>query len=113
MKRKITPLKNFEKTIKKLIEQHKLLPEDYEDFKESLAENPDLGDKIPGASSVKKARLKSASGGKRGGFRICYYYDVSDQEIFLILIYQKNEQENLSPAEKKDLKRIVELIEKE
>jgi hypothetical protein len=56
--------------------------------------------------------LKSASKGKRGGFRVCYL-NVEDKLIlFLLFFYPKNEQENLSPSEKKELKQIAEAIKK-
>lgn len=100
MKRKITPLRAFEKNINKLIEQHKLHVNDFEEFKKDLAKHPDSGDLIAGTGGVRKTRLKSASKGKRGGFRICYLDEPLHEEIFLILIYPKNVQEDLTPQKK-------------
>lgn len=66
------------------------------DFKKSLAENPEQGDVITGTGGIRKIRLKSASKGKSGGFRVCYL-NIEDQLIlFLLFIYAKNEKENLS-----------------
>jgi hypothetical protein len=58
--------------------------------------------------------LKSASGGKRGGFRVCYYYfhDIDLGEIFLITIYAKNEKEDITPDEKKSLKELADIIKR-
>jgi hypothetical protein len=67
---------------------------------------------IPGTGGVRKTRLKSANKGKRGGFRVCYL-DLEEKLIlFLLFVYPKNEQENLSPAEKGELKLITESIKK-
>lgn len=67
---------------------------------------------IPGAGGIRKTRLKSATKGKRGGFRVCYL-NVEDRLIlFLLFIYSKNEQENLSQIEKAELKRLAEAIKR-
>lgn len=72
MKRQIIPTKSFEDEILTLIAKRKLKQKDFEDFKKDLAENPEQGDVISGTGGIRKARLKSASKGKRGGFRVCY-----------------------------------------
>lgn len=57
--------------------------------------------------------MKSSSGGKSGGFRVCYY-DLSVKErLFLLFIYGKNVQENLSSEQKKFLKKLVEVLREE
>jgi len=79
--------------------------DDFNTFKSVLAENPDMGAMITGTGGVRKTRLKSASKGKSGGFRVCYYFhDVGTGEIYLIDLYAKNEKEDLTPDEKKYLK---------
>jgi hypothetical protein len=58
---------------------------------------------ITGTGGIRKARLKSASKGKSHGFRVCYL-DIEDKLIlFLLFIYAKNEQEDLSQEEKREL----------
>jgi len=107
MKRKIIQTKYFIKLINDLIKKRQILQEDFDDFKKELAEHPEMGDMIPGTNGVRKARLKSASRGKSGGSRVCYYDIDHKNEIFLLLIYLKNQQENLTSEEKKILKEIV------
>ena len=46
--------------------------------------------------------------GKRGGLRVIYYWHVPGSVILLLLAYPKNEQDNLSPAQLKFLKSIIE-----
>lgn len=112
MKRIIILTKRFEKEIDKLFNKNKLLKNDFEIFKEVLAENPKEGDLIPGTSGIRKIRLKSAHGGKSGGFRVCYYYFTKDEKIILIFIYHKNEQDNITAEQKKMLKEIANEIKK-
>lgn len=112
MKRELVQTKIFEKEINDLIAKNKLSRDDFENFKKKLVENPKQGDVISGTGGVRKTRLKSASKGKRGGFRVCYL-DLEEKLIlFLLFVYPKNEQENLSPAEKVELKQIAESIKK-
>ncbi len=107
MKITITPLRKFEKDVVSLIENRELLKDDYEDFKKRLIENPELGPTITKTGGVRKIRLKSATKGKSGGFRVCYFYLPARSELFLICIYGKNKQEDLSEADKKELKTLV------
>jgi mRNA-degrading endonuclease RelE of RelBE toxin-antitoxin system len=46
--------------------------------------------------------------GKRGGSRVIYCHFVSDAQIALLLIYPKNERDDLSAQERAALGRIVE-----
>jgi len=107
MKRKIIQTKYFNKLINNLINKRQILQEDFDNFKKELAEHPEMGDIISGTNGVRKVRLKSASRGKSGGSRICYYDIDHKNEIFLLLVYLKNQQENLTLEEKKILKEIV------
>jgi len=107
MKRKIIEVKSFSKSVDSLLKRKQLLKDDYDAFKKELTNNPEKGDVIVGTGGVRKIRIKSASKGKSGGFRICYYYLTQDEEIYLLLLYAKNEKENLTMDEKKDLKFFV------
>lgn len=112
MKRLIIQTRNFAKKLDNLLDKKRLLHKDFESFKKKLVENPEAGDLIPGTGGVRKIRLKSSSQGKSGGFRICYFDDKKNSELFLVLIYQKNEQENLTAEEKKVLKELINAIKK-
>ena len=107
MKRKITEQSAFAKTINKLIAKNKVLHRDFEAFKKHLAENPDIGDLISSTGGVRKTRLKGPARGKRSGFRVIYFDDIFKNEIFLIVIYPKNEKEDLEPHEKKYLRELT------
>lgn len=110
MKRKITPTRQFSKAVDNLLKKGQLLQEDFDNFVRQLAEYPKMGDVIPGVSGVRKIRLKSASRGKRGGFRVCYYFFTINNEIYLIQIYAKNVQEDLTMQEKRDIKLLISII---
>lgn len=64
-----------------------------------------------GYDRVFKVRLRnrSARRGKRGGFRVVYYEQVSDQ-VFLLLIYSKSEIDNIPSV---DIRRTLEAVVRE
>ena len=56
-------------------------------------------------------RWAGSGRGKRGGLRVIYYWQVADDQIWLLLVYPKNERDDLSHDEVKQLKRLVEQFE--
>jgi hypothetical protein len=84
--------------------------EGFRQLQQALAMNPDTGDLIPGAGGIRKLRWADTrrSKGKRGGLRIIYYCFLSDEEIWLLTLYGKDEASDLSKDEKAQLKRALE-----
>jgi mRNA-degrading endonuclease RelE of RelBE toxin-antitoxin system len=93
----------FTRQIGKLISD-----EAYREFQQELIFNPTAGDLIKGSGGLRKIRWRSATGGKRGGIRVIYYWYVADSEIFLLLAYGKKEKTDLSAKEVKILRTLVE-----
>ena len=60
---------------------------------------------------IRKMRWAGSGRGKRGGLRVIYYWQVADDQIWLLLAYPKNERDDLSHDEVKQLKRLVEQFE--
>jgi hypothetical protein len=88
-----------------------LLPDDeYADLQRVLVDNPNAGDVIPGSGGLRKVRWAAQGRGKRGGLRIIYCYLVSRDQFYMLLIYGKNEQDDLSPEQLRTLRRAVEAI---
>lgn len=82
----------------------------YRRLQERLASEPEAGDVIPGTGGFRKLRWADEKRGKgqRGGLRIIYYYFSSDQQIWLMTLYSKDEASDLTAAEKKALRKAVE-----
>jgi|SRR5271165_2885793 len=85
-----------------------LIDDEYRGFQIYLLERPDAGVVIRGSGGVRKVRWAAGGKGKSGGLRVIYYWFKAEEQIFLLTLYEKGEQEDLSAA---DLKRIVKLIE--
>jgi|SRR6266853_2264442 len=84
--------------------------DEYRELQDQLARNPELGDLIPGTGGFRKLRWADARRGKgrRGGLRIIYYYFLTDQQIWLMTLYGKDEASDLTPNERKALKSAIE-----
>jgi mRNA-degrading endonuclease RelE of RelBE toxin-antitoxin system len=74
----------------------------------SLMANPESGDLIRGSGGLRKLRWAGSGRGKRGGLRVIYYWHVAGDVILLLLAYPKNELDDLTPAQLKILKSIIE-----
>lgn len=86
-----------------------LLDDDrYAALQSVLAKNPELGTIIPGTGGLRKVRWAGSGRGKRGGLRIIYYWIERKDQIFMLLAYAKNRQDDLSTAEKRLLAKLVE-----
>lgn len=45
--------------------------------------------------------------GKRGGLRVIYFWDSAVSVVYLLFLYSKSRQEDLTPDQSKLLRRIV------
>jgi len=84
-----------------------LSDEEYGEFQKALSLDPELGDLIPGGGGLRKVRWSLPGKGKRGGIRVIYYWAVSSDIVYLLLLYKKARQENLTPDQVSILKRLV------
>jgi len=87
-----------------------LADDEYRELQIRLANNPNLGDLMPGTGGFRKLRWADSKRrkGRRGGLRIIYYCFLTDQQIWLMTIYDKAEAADLTPKEKKALKGAIE-----
>lgn len=77
---------------------------------EFLAFNPTAGDVIPESGGVRKVRFAARCKGKRGGVRVIYYLLDENVPLYALLIYGKDEQDNLTADQKKALRAFAAAI---
>jgi hypothetical protein len=94
--------KNFTARLLKLLSD-----EDYQELQWELIDDPELGKVIKGGAGIRKARWSAEGRGKRGGTRVIYYFAATDETIFMLDIYPKNEKDDLSEFELKSLRNLV------
>ena len=77
-----------------------------------LLEDPGRWPVIKGTGGARKGRVADPkdSRGKSGSFRYIYLYLEHSRRIFLLLLFSKNEQANLSAYQVKQVAAVVEKI---
>lgn len=81
--------------------------EQYRALQLALALRPEQGDVIRGSGGLRKLRWGLTGRGKRGGVRVIYYWDKPTQTFYLLYVYTKQEQGDLTPQQVKVLSRLV------
>jgi hypothetical protein len=64
---------------------------EYERLQTHLTDQPDAGKVVPGSGGVRKLRWAGLGRGKRGGLRVIYYWQSMKGQIWLLMLYAKNE----------------------
>ena len=100
----IISLSTFQRAIKKI-----LTTNDIDAIAKILQENPKAGDVIKGTGGVRKLRFATHKG-KSSGARIIYFFLDSNNRIFLITAYTKNNKDNLTQSEVNELKKLVDRL---
>ena len=81
-----------------------------EAFVNFIAWNPEVGDVIPETGGVRKIRWSQSGTGKRGGARVIYFYHNANRPVYLLMVYAKARREDLSPDEKKMVRRLAAVL---
>lgn len=100
---------------KKFDEQWKslgLTDEHLKELQSILLEKPKIGAVMQGTGRLRKMRFSYGNRGKSHCARVCYVDFEIHGRIFLIMVFAKNEMENLSKAERNSLKNLIERLEK-
>jgi hypothetical protein len=81
----------------------KLDDEDLRALERMVMENPLCGKVMTRTGGVRKTRFAppSRGSGKSGAFRVCYLYFPRHETVFIVLIYPKKEQPNLTADQEK------------
>jgi len=74
-----------------------------------LMDNPEAGDVIEGAGGLRKVRYadEKRGKGKRGGIRVIYYGWQPGKQFWLFTVYNKDEMDDLTAAQRKFLKELL------
>jgi hypothetical protein len=78
--------------------------EEYGRLQGFLADRPDAGRIIRGSGGIRKVRWAGSGRGKRGGLRVIYYWWIAKDRISMLLVYAKNEQDDLTADQLKQLR---------
>ena len=84
-----------------------LSDEEYRGLQNMLILHPESGSVIQGSGGLRKVRWSSAGHGKRGGVRVIYYRAFSNEQILMLWMYAKSDQNDLTPKQLKVLREII------
>lgn len=93
----------FRKLVKDL-----LLDEEHRKLQEALLFRPESGALIYNGGSLRKIRWGISGKGKRGEVRVIYFWDLPDDTIYMLTVYKKSAQDNLTSGQLNLLRRLVE-----
>ena len=85
-----------------------LSDEHYAQLQADLVARPDAGRLIRGTGGLRKIRWAAKAHGKRGGVRVIYSWYVRGEQLLMLLVYPKDEQDDLSERQRRILRKIVE-----
>ena len=112
MKYNVLSIPPFDRQLKRLAKKYHSLKAEYKALVEELEKNPEKG--IPMGNNCFKIRLAIASKGrgKSGGARVITHIYIENETVFLLSIYDKSEQTEISDKELKELLLEIENLTK-
>lgn len=86
-----------------------LSDENFRAFQKMLMDNTEAGDVIEGTGGLRKIRYadEKRGKGKRGGLRVIYFWWQSGKQFWLFTVYNKDEMDDLTAAQRKILKELL------
>jgi hypothetical protein len=76
-----------------------LVDEHYRHLQVALMLRPEQGPVISGAAGLRKLRWAGPGIGKRGGLRVIYDWAPAEAAFYMLYVYSKHEQGDLTPAQ--------------
>jgi len=102
---KVESIPNFKKEARRLMKKYNSLAGELRELEDELCQNPAMGTPIGHSCYKIRLAIKSKGKGKSGGARVITYYYIHGSTVYLLPIYDKAEQENISEA------KITELLQ--
>lgn len=85
-----------------------LSDDEYSALQAHLCKDPHAGALIKDTGGLRKVRWAAKGKGKSGGVRVIYYEVTAAEQVRMLLIYPKGEQDSLSDKEKQVLRKLNE-----
>jgi len=103
----------FQKSIKILKKKFRRVKDDLFSIIQALEEDPTIGDPIPGWNKeIWKVRASSSDvkKGKRGGFRLIYFWKSEEFRVYLLAAYFKGDKTDIT---KRDIEKLLKKLNQE
>jgi hypothetical protein len=92
--------------------RERLSDEDLQVLESEILENPNGGDVMKGTGGLRKMRFapRSRGKGKSGAFRVCYANFPEHARVYLVILFPKNVQSNLTAAQRAAISDVLHRI---
>ncbi|MBS1519735.1 MAG: type II toxin-antitoxin system RelE/ParE family toxin [Bacteroidetes bacterium] len=97
----------FDKQLKRLVKKYPSLKAEFSELVSTLKTDPTQGVSIGNGCYKLRISIASKGKGKSGGARVITYVAITENSVFLLSIYDKSEQEDISD---KELLRLLNII---
>jgi mRNA-degrading endonuclease RelE of RelBE toxin-antitoxin system len=102
---------HFDKRAKPLLKKYRSLKQEIATLIDDLSESPMQGSRISDQCYKIRLSISSKGKGKSGGARVITCIKVEDENVFLLSIYDKSDQENIADDELNSLLSFYDLQE--
>lgn len=110
MSYEIITIEPFDRQLKRLAKRYLSLKDDLKELQRVLKENPKQGEPLGKKCFKIRLAITSKNKGKSGGGRVITNVLVDKEKVYLLSIYDKAEQENISDTA---IERLLAFIEEE
>lgn len=98
----------YERAIRRLLSE-----DSRREMEAAIVADPIEAPVVPGTGGIRKLRCAGSGRGKQGGIRTIYFHHSGSEAIYMLTAYAKAARDDLSPADKKALIRLVVAIKEE
>jgi mRNA-degrading endonuclease RelE of RelBE toxin-antitoxin system len=109
MRYNVLSIPPFDRQLKRLSRKFPFLKAEYAALLEELEKNPEKGTSMGNNCFKIRLAIASKGRGKSGGTRVITHFYIENETVFLLAIYDKSEQDDISD---KELKKLLSEIEK-
>jgi hypothetical protein len=95
--------KQYEREAKRLLDRAEIAA-----METSIAADPEAHPVVTGTGGIRKARWARQGKGKSGGVRVIYYFWSADNEVYMLFVYAKKDQDDLDADSRKAAKKFIE-----
>ena len=103
MKYNVFTIPPFDKQLKRLAKKFPSLKSEFVALIEYLEENPNTGTSLGNNCFKIRLAIASKGRGKSGGARVITHFYIENETVFLLAIYDKSEQTDITDKELREL----------
>ena len=107
MSYKVEVTSYFKKQAKRLIKKYPSLKTELIELFETLEKDPNIGSALGKGCFKIRIAISSKSKGKSGGARIITHIQLINNKVYVLSIFDKSEQDNLTDTELQELLKLI------